>query len=100
MREAEQIKRFRSRLLEIVISTKLRRPTERNDAGLLWVKAQPVLLESLRQYGQHPVSVFLALEDDDEIIRVSDQGRTSSEARLDLILEPLVEDFVQVDVRQ
>jgi hypothetical protein len=62
----------------------------------LGMELQTILSEPLVQYGEHPASIFLVLEEEDRVIRVADEHPLSSKTRFDDLLEPLVEDLVQV----
>src|SRR5262245_50447801 len=55
-----------------------------------------MLAETLRQDLQHPPRIRLVGETDDEVIRVTDQEGPATQARLYLLLKPLVQHVVQV----
>ena len=75
-----------------------RRPLERDLPGLLRMEGQAVLPESLRQHVQDPSRVAFHFEDQDRVVGVTDQGRPPLQARFDRLLEPCVQDLVQVGV--
>jgi hypothetical protein len=75
-------------------------PPERDETGLSRVEGETELAESLRQHFEHPPSVVLPREADDEVIGVPDEKRVALQARLDVALEPLVQHLVEVDVRK
>src|SRR5436305_11253901 len=75
-------------------------PFETHQPGLVRVEAKAISVESLRQYLQHPPSIALQLEDQDEVVCEADQTRRPVQPRLDLGLKPLVQYLVEVDVRQ
>ena len=77
-----------------------RRLPEVYQAGLVRLKTQIESAKSLSQYGHHPLSVFPVFETDHEVIGISNEGRFPSQLRLRLLLEPLVQHIVQVDVSQ
>ncbi|MND04542.1 hypothetical protein D3C83_248740 [compost metagenome] len=61
---------------------------------------QPILAEPLRQYVQHRPRIRLVGEPEDEIVRVTDQVGSATQARLDFRLEPFVQHVVQEDIGQ
>jgi hypothetical protein len=75
-----------------------RRARERQEPGLVRMKAEPEPLEAMSHYGHHPLRVVLSLETDDEIVSVPDQVRLASHPRKDVALEPEVEHVVKVDI--
>src|SRR4051812_30696646 len=95
MREAKQVKRLRSSSARRPIG-----PAKFNEPGLVWVERESELREALWQHLEDAPRVVLPSEDQDGIVRVADEVRTPSQARHDLRGEPLVEDHVQVDVRE
>jgi hypothetical protein len=62
------------------------------------VEGQAVLLKSLGEYVQDPSRVALRLEDQDRVVGVTDQGRPPREAGFDRLLEPCVQDLVEIGV--
>jgi hypothetical protein len=56
--------------------------------------------EPLGQHRQNPPCVVFPLEGQQRIIGEAYQEGTPTQARFDLALEPLVEDFMQVNIRQ
>src|SRR5262249_27253205 len=76
------------------------RSVEGPRARLAGMKPQPITLQPLPQHRQDPLRVLAPFEADDEVIRITDQASTPVQARLDLPLEPTVEDVVQVDVAE
>jgi len=64
------------------------------------MQAQTVLGESLRQHRQHPLCVLFLLEEQRGIIRKADFKRPSPKPWLDLVLEPDIEHFVQVEIAE
>ena len=76
------------------------RRTKVDQSGLFWVQAQAVLAESLRQHSQHPTRIFFLAKGQHTVVRVADQNCPALEPRLDVLLEPHVQHFVQKDVRQ
>ena len=61
-----------------------RRRSQRKQSSLVRVKAQSVSPEPLAEHIVHSTRVVLALEGDDEVIAVTNQGRPSSQPRLHL----------------
>ena len=64
------------------------------------MECQTVFPESLREYRQHSARIRLAREDDHEVVGVPDQEGPAFQAWLDLMLKPLVQHLVQIDVRK
>ncbi len=64
------------------------------------MQAKPEAAESFRQHIEHAPRVVLPLADHDKIIRVADELGSSQQARLRLLMEPCVEDLVQIDVSE
>jgi len=64
------------------------------------VQAQAIFAKALRQHGQHPTRIFFQAETQHSVIRVADQDSSALQPRLDVLLEPHVQHFVQEDVRQ
>ena len=64
------------------------------------MQAQAVLLQPLRQHLKHPPRVVLVLEHQHRVIGVTDLKRPSTQPRFDLVLEPLVQHLMQIDVAQ
>lgn len=64
------------------------------------MECQTVLPESLREYRQHSARIALVREDDCEIVRVPDQDGRAFQSWLDLMLKPLVQYLVKIDVRK
>ena len=62
--------------------------------------ATPKLREPLRKDSQDPFRILAILKAENEVIGVPNFGGLAAQARLDLVLEPLVEHVVQVDVGQ
>jgi len=76
------------------------RPAEIHQPGFLGVEPEPVLLESLREHGQHPPRVVLPLEGQHRVVGVAHHEGTPPQARHDVAVKPDVEHLVQVDVRE
>src|SRR6516165_10955781 len=74
------------------------RPSKFNQPGLLRVKCQAVLRQPLRQYVEHSPCVPLVLEDDDSIVGIANESRTTGKPRHNLPCKPLIKHLVQVDV--
>lgn len=64
------------------------------------METQAVLVESLRQYVEHPARIVFQREHYDEIVRISHEVRRASQPRFHLLLEPHVQDLAEKDVRQ
>ena len=79
---------------------RLRRSAKLYHPRLLGVQPQPVLLQPLRQHPKHPSHVVLVLEHQHRVVGVADLKRPPPKPRLHFVLEPLIQHFVQVDVRQ
>ena len=62
------------------------------------MESQSEALHPLPEHIHHAFRVVLYLERDDEVVRISYQGRFPSKTRLDLAFEPLVERVMQIDV--
>ena len=69
-------------------------PLKRDQTGFIRVQREPILRHALVQYRQHSLRVFLPLEADDEVIRVTDEPCPSLETGFDVALEPKVEGVV------
>ena len=78
---------------------RLRRPAKLHHPRLLRVQPQPVLPKPLRQHPKHPPRIVFPLEDQHGIVSISDLKGPPPKPRLDLVLEPLIQYLVQVDVR-
>src|ERR1700747_3631521 len=76
------------------------RSAEINQPGLLRVNRQAVFRQPPRQYVEDSPRVAFMLEDDDSIISVANESRTTGKSRRDLLRKPLIKHLVQVDVRQ
>ena len=59
---------------------------------------QPELRQPLAQHRMHPLGVFFARKQHDEVVAVTDQGTGASHARLHLFGKPLVENMMQKNV--
>ena len=61
---------------------------------------QAVLRESLREHAHETARVVLPREDHDEVVCVADEMRAAFQPRHHLLRKPLVEDIVEVNVRE
>src|SRR3954452_7316028 len=75
-----------------------RTPLERDQPGLLRMEGQAVLPEPLREHLHDPSRVAFHLEDQDRVVGVTDQGRPPLQAGFDRLLEPCVQDFMEISV--
>src|SRR5262249_51049328 len=75
-------------------------PLERDQPGLFRMEGQAVLPKALGQDVQDPSRIAFPLEDQDRVIRVADQVGPPVQAGLDRLLEPRVEDLMEVGVGQ
>ena len=98
MREAKKVEGPRS--TTTAATTRRSRAPERDESGLLRVEIEPVLRESLREHLRYPTRVVLPSKDEDGIVRKADEGSRAPHMRLHDILEPLVQNLVEVDVRE
>ena len=76
-----------------------RRPMKGNEPSLLGMKRQTVSAKAFRQYGHYPPGVLLLDTSQDKVVAIADQVGGSFQARLDLLLEPLIQHIVQINVR-
>jgi hypothetical protein len=76
------------------------KPLERDQPGLLRVEGQAVLPEPLGEHVQDPSRVAFPLEDQDRVVGVTDQGRPPLQAGFDRLLEPCVQDLVEIGIGQ
>jgi len=77
-----------------------RRGTEEEQAGLLRVELEAVLGEASGEPVEDDVGIVGFTEDQDEVVGVSDQVSLALQPRSDVLLKPLVQDVVKVDVGQ
>ena len=68
--------------------------------GLGWMQGQSEPSKALWQDGEHPPRIPFIAKAQHRIIGKSDQESSPREPRLDLLLKPLIEDRVQVQVGQ
>jgi hypothetical protein len=94
--EAEQVERPRSTL----VVTDAVGSLERHQPGLVGMQCQTILAESLRQNREESLRISLALEQHGEVIGVPHHLGGTVEGRPDIPDEPIVEHFMQVDVRK
>src|SRR5207247_7706639 len=97
MRETEKIE---GRRLRRVGTARTRRAAERQQPRLLGVERQNIPRKSLRKHCQDPLRVLAVLKAENEVIGVPNFGSHAAQARLYLVLEPLVEHVMQVNVGQ
>jgi len=64
------------------------------------MQTQAVLGESLRQHCQHPPRILFPFEDQHRVIGETDHSRTPPTPRLELMLEPDVKHFMQIEVTE
>jgi hypothetical protein len=76
------------------------RASEVHQSRLLRVQRQTVPTKALGQHRHHSPCVLLMLKPQRDIISVANDKRSPLQSRLDLVFEPPVQDFVQVDVAQ
>ena len=95
VRETEKIE---GRRLPHVGTARTRRAAERQEPRLLRVERQTILCESLGKHVQDPLRVLAILKAENEVIGVPNFGSHAAQARLHLVLEPLVEHIMQVNV--
>jgi hypothetical protein len=86
-----------SRFVTRLANAPLRGP-EVQEAALYWMDRQTVFGHPLRQNIHHPPRVGFVLEDDHEVVRVTDQVRLAAQTTLHFPLEPVVQHIVQEDV--
>src|SRR5437588_775201 len=98
VREAEDVQS--AGFLPLPLRIGLCIPPEFHQSRLLRVERQTVFCEPLRYDLHHPVCVLLVLEAQYGIIGESDLVRLPPQSGLHFILEPFVENIVQVDVSQ
>jgi hypothetical protein len=98
VREAEQIEAAPA--LRAPRSTPPGWTTKVHQAGLLGVQDQTEARQALGQDLKHPPCVLFPLEDQGRIIGEAHHEGAPAQARLDGVLEPTVQDFVQVEIRQ
>src|SRR5690606_26918976 len=101
--EAEEIegcRPFGSRTISMRSLPVAIRPLERHESRLVRMQRQPVLLESLRKHFEHAPRVLLEFKQHDGIVGVSYQMGPCPHSWTNLCLEPHVEHFVHVDIRQ
>src|SRR6266700_7273655 len=97
MRETEKVE---GRRLPRVGTARTRRAAERQEPRLLGVERQTIPRESLGKHFQDPLRVLAILKAEHEVIGVPNLGSHAAQARLHLVLEPLVEHVMQVNVGQ
>ena len=97
VRETEKVE---GRRLPRVGTARTRRAAERQEPRLLGVERQTLLRESLGKHVQDPLRVLAMLKAENEVIGVPNFGSHAAQARLHLVLEPLVEHIMQVNVGQ
>ena len=73
-------------------------PPELDEPRLLGMQFQPELRESLAQLGEEPLGVTLVLEANDEVVSEPHDDHVTVRVPLPPLLDPQVEDVVQVDV--
>lgn len=73
---------------------------ELQEPGFLWMERQPIFRESLVQGLEYPFCIFSVLKAENEIIRETDFVSFPAQAGPDLLLEPLVQHIMEVDIRQ
>ena len=73
-------------------------PTESHDPSLFRVDLQAVPLEASGQHVIDPFRVVLPFKAHHKIVGKPHQERSTTQSRLDRMLKPFVEDFVQEDV--
>jgi hypothetical protein len=76
------------------------RGTEEEQAGLLGVQLEAVLGETSGEPVEDGIRIVSFTEDQDEVVGVADQVPAALQSRGDVLLEPLVQDVVKVDVGQ
>jgi hypothetical protein len=97
VREAEEIE---GRRLWRVGTTREGRASERQQPRLLGMKRQAILRESLVKDLQDPLRILAVLKAENEVISVPDFGGLPAQARFHLVLKPLIEHVMQVDIGQ
>jgi hypothetical protein len=75
-------------------------PPKRNQSSLIWVKRQSVLCESLGEHIQHPLRILAKLKAQNEVIGVPNFVGLTLQPGLHLLLEPLIENIVKIDIGQ
>ena len=76
------------------------RPAKRHQPRLVRVDGQAIPAETLRQDFHHSPRVRFVLEADHEVVGVADQESTPFQAGLHLLVPPVIQHVVQVDVGQ
>ena len=94
MGEAEKVERA------IAVFPRRRGLAERHQHRLFRMDGQTVARKPLRQHRHKLPGVTLQLTADHKVVGKADQERLSLQARLDLMLEPLIQYLVEVNVRQ
>src|SRR6266404_7894841 len=77
-----------------------KRPAELHHPAFLRMNAQPIPLKPLGQDFEYPLGLSFHAVSHDEVIRISHQKAVPFHPRSDFILEPLVQHFMQKDIRQ
>ena len=77
---------------------RLRRSAKLHHPRLLRMQPKAVLPKPLRQHPKHPPRVVFVLKHQHRIVGIADLKRPPPKPRLHLVLEPLVQHLVQVDV--
>src|SRR5215211_7570722 len=99
MSEPKQIERSRSAIAALT-ARRAGRFCKAYKTSLLWMQRQTVSAKSLWQYNHQLLRVTLHRAHDHEVVGIADQKRFSSKLRLRHVVEPRVENVMQIDVRQ
>jgi hypothetical protein len=62
------------------------------------MEGQAILAKAFGKHVQNPSRIAFHLEDQDRVVGVTDQGRSPLQAGFDRLLEPCVQDFVEIPV--
>lgn len=97
-REAEEVERSSPR--PSLSGASCTRRVERKQAGLLRMKTETEPLEPFRERREDPAGIRLRSEPEDRIVRIANEDRISGQPRKNLLVEPEIEHFMEIDVRQ
>src|SRR5262249_36266458 len=99
MCEAEKVERLRRRSPRAPRCSH-RRSAKLDEPGLLGMEREPLFGESLSQYFHHSFRILLVLKAQKEIVGETHEVRFASQARLHILLEPLIQHVVKIEVGQ
>jgi hypothetical protein len=99
MREAQEVEALRLSLTPLLSVGRCIAP-KLEDAGLVGVQLQRELPQPLAELSQEPFGVRALLESNSEIIGKTRNDNTAARVPMPPLLDPQVEDVVEVEVRQ